>query len=92
MTDIFANQPDITVEAIDYASPDDIAEVLKTNNIDTVISITGMHSEEHLQSQFNLIDAAVKSGTVKRFAPSEFAADNAEAVRRRVRPLCVYLS
>ncbi|KAL3419681.1 NmrA-like family protein [Phlyctema vagabunda] len=79
---LYLYQSDITVKVVDYSSPHSIAEVLRSNNIDTVISTMGVHSDEHFQSQLNAIEGAVESGTVKRFAPSEFAADNAEAVRR----------
>jgi len=71
----FADDPKVTVLPIDYSSPEAIATVLKSKNIDTIVCTMGIFSDEQQQAQLNLIDGAVQSGTVKRFAPSEFGLD-----------------
>jgi len=71
----FKDDPKVTVLAIDYDSPEKISSVLKGENIDTVISTMAILGPEQQQAQGNLIDGAVLSGTVKRFAPSEFGLD-----------------
>jgi len=71
----FKDDPNVKVLAIDYTSPESIASALKAENIDTVISTIGIFQEEQQKAQLNLIDGAVASGTVKRFAPSEFGLD-----------------
>ncbi|KAH7129109.1 hypothetical protein EDB81DRAFT_661985 [Dactylonectria macrodidyma] len=70
-TDAFLKQPEVTVLIIDYLSPENIADVLRENAIDTVISCLSMNTEEAGQAQLNLIEGAVKSTTVRRFAPSD---------------------
>ncbi|KAM5371253.1 hypothetical protein ACJZ2D_008173 [Fusarium nematophilum] len=74
-TDVFLKQPEVTVLIVDYSSPENIADVLKENEIGTVISCLSMNTEEASQAQLNLIDGATKSTTVRRFAPSEFGID-----------------
>jgi len=49
--------------------------VLKENKIDTIVSTMGIFADAAQKAQLNLIDGAVQSGTVKRFAPSEFGLD-----------------
>jgi hypothetical protein len=78
-TDIFNNLPNVTVATVDYTSVNAVAEILKRHLIDTVISAMKIGGEESSKAQLNLIEAAEKSGTVKRFAPSEFGIDNMEA-------------
>ncbi|KAM6521650.1 hypothetical protein FSOLCH5_006406 [Fusarium solani] len=65
----------IPVLVVDYSSPESIAEVLRSNGTEVVISTIGVLFEDTYQAQMNLIEGAEKSGTVKRFAPSEFAYD-----------------
>ncbi|KAM6534220.1 hypothetical protein FALCPG4_007152 [Fusarium falciforme] len=65
----------IPVLVVDYSSPDSIADVLRSNGTEVVISTIGILFEDTHQAQMNLIEGADKSGTVKRFAPSEFAYD-----------------
>ncbi|KAI5456759.1 hypothetical protein BGZ63DRAFT_428865 [Mariannaea sp. PMI_226] len=74
-TEVFINQPEVTVLIVDYSSPENIEGVLKANAIDTVISCLTMNTEEGSQAQLNLIEGAAKSTTVRRFAPSEFGID-----------------
>ncbi|KAF2492376.1 NAD(P)-binding protein [Lophium mytilinum] len=74
-TEAFKDDPNVKVLAIDYDSPEAIASVLKSNNIDTIISTLGIFQEAQQKAQLNLVEGAVQSGTVKRFAPSEFGLD-----------------
>jgi hypothetical protein len=64
---------------VDYTSVDALSKALKEYDIDTIISTMHIGSDEGSKSQLNLIEAAEKSGTVKRFAPSEFGVDYVEA-------------
>ena len=59
--------------AADYSNPESIADVLRSNGTEVVISTIGILFEDTHRAQMNLIEGAEKSGTVKRFAPSEFA-------------------
>ncbi|KAI8723005.1 NmrA domain-containing protein [Fusarium sp. LHS14.1] len=63
----------ILVLAADYSNPESIADVLRSNGTEVVISTIGILFEDTRRAQMNLIEGAEKSGTVKRFAPSEFA-------------------
>jgi len=66
---------------IDYKSSTVIASILKSHNIDTIISTLPINTEDQSQAQLVLIEGAVLSGTVIRFAPSEYAIDFLEAAR-----------
>jgi hypothetical protein len=46
---------------------------LERHNVHTIISAIGLVSNETSQSQLNLIEAAEKSSSTKRFIPSEFS-------------------
>ncbi|KAJ4191681.1 hypothetical protein NW759_016673 [Fusarium solani] len=50
-----------------------LTKSLEDYNVDTVISTINLQSEAASQAQLNLIEAADKSKTTKRFIPSEFA-------------------
>ncbi|KAH9210366.1 hypothetical protein DL95DRAFT_308064 [Leptodontidium sp. 2 PMI_412] len=67
----FAGNPDVKTLKVDYSSPIQISEILKANNIHTVISAIGVLYNDTHEAQMNLIDGAAKAGTVRRFAPSE---------------------
>lgn len=67
---------------VDYDSPQSIAQTLAANDIHTIISTMAIISEEHSNAQLNLIDAAIQSKTVKRFAPSHFGIDYEEAKKQ----------
>ncbi|KAI4151328.1 MAG: hypothetical protein LQ341_000927 [Variospora aurantia] len=58
-----------------YENVDDLKELLKNNEIHTVISTMNPPLPEVHAAQDNLIRAAAQSGTVKRFIPSEWAVD-----------------
>lgn len=74
---------------MDYSSPSKIADILRVNKIEIVISTIGVLFEDTHQAQLNLIDGAVQAGTVSRFAPSEFGLDYVEAVTQLVLTLAV---
>jgi nucleoside-diphosphate-sugar epimerase len=57
--------------AVDYSSIEDLQTVLESNNIHTVISALSMENGGG-QSQMNLIEAAERSKSTRRFMPSEF--------------------
>ncbi|KAJ4256886.1 hypothetical protein NW762_008982 [Fusarium torreyae] len=57
---------------VDYANSDSLTRTLQDHNIDTVVSTINLESEAGSQSQLNLIAAAEKSQTTRRFIPSEF--------------------
>ncbi|KIN00730.1 hypothetical protein OIDMADRAFT_42516 [Oidiodendron maius Zn] len=78
-TTIFDSLLNVTLLIVDYNSIDSLTIVLKEHGIDTIISTMQVGNEDSSNSQLNLIDAAEKSGTVKRFAPSEFGIDCMEA-------------
>ncbi|KAH6663285.1 hypothetical protein F5X68DRAFT_144529 [Plectosphaerella plurivora] len=56
---------------IDYSSVDGIATTLRENRIEVVLSAIGVIFEDAHIAQMNLIEGAERSGTVKRFAPSD---------------------
>ncbi|KAJ9488111.1 hypothetical protein VN97_g5194 [Penicillium thymicola] len=58
---------------INYEDIPSMARVLERHNIHTVISAIGLVSDETSQSQLNLIEAAEKSASTKRFIPSEYS-------------------
>lgn len=60
---------------LDYTSVENIASVLETNKIHTVISTIQMNDQHVATAQVNLIRGAEKASTVRRFAPSEFNVD-----------------
>lgn len=69
----------MSVLVVDYESTDATADILSTNNVDTIISCLNLNSEEGNTAQVNLIVAAEKSSTVRRFAPSEYGIDYLKA-------------
>ncbi|OAQ61138.1 hypothetical protein VFPPC_02148 [Pochonia chlamydosporia 170] len=77
------NSGSISTLTVNYDSVDDIETKLTSNNIDTVICCMSLNSEAENASQINIIRAAAKSPTVKRFAPSEFGIDYMEASRQK---------
>lgn len=58
---------------INYEDIPSMARVLERHNIHTIISAIGLVSDETSQSQLNLIEAAEKSASTKRFIPSEYS-------------------
>ncbi|KAJ5964465.1 uncharacterized protein N7479_004341 [Penicillium vulpinum] len=58
---------------INYNDVPSMAHELERHNIHTIISAIGLISDETSQSQLNLIEAAEKSASTKRFIPSEYS-------------------
>ncbi|KAJ5977274.1 hypothetical protein N7501_000616 [Penicillium viridicatum] len=58
---------------INYEDISSMARVLERHNVHTIISAIGLVSDETSQSQLNLIEAAEKSASTKRFIPSEYS-------------------
>lgn len=61
--------------AVDYSNEDGLVDVLSDIKIEVVICAFSLHSQDTSDSQVNLIHAAEKSPSVKRFIPSEFNVD-----------------
>ncbi|KAJ5366737.1 hypothetical protein N7541_000678 [Penicillium brevicompactum] len=58
---------------IDYDDVVSMTHALEQHKIHTIISAIGLVSDETSRSQLNLIDAAEKSASTKRFIPSEYS-------------------
>lgn len=58
------------VVAVDYGDVDATADLLKSHNVHTVISTVSVTDQSASDAQVNLIKAAAKSGTTKRFIVS----------------------
>jgi hypothetical protein len=58
---------------INYHDIPSMAHELEQHKIHTIISTIGLVSDETSQSQLNLIEAAKKSVSTKRFIPSEYS-------------------
>ncbi|KAH9226556.1 hypothetical protein K456DRAFT_1754692 [Colletotrichum gloeosporioides 23] len=56
---------------VDYSNVSQITGLLKSNNIEVIISAIGIVFEDSYRAQMNLIEGASRSTTVRRFAPSE---------------------
>lgn len=83
-TGVVAGRRGVEALELDYSSPSSIAERLRAENIDTVVSVIGMLSEDDHRAQLNLIEGAALSGTVTRFAPSEYGWDYEGAAKQSV--------
>lgn len=59
----------------DYNDLNSLTKILQEHNVDVVISALSLFDEESSKAQINLINAAIESGSVKRFMPSEFGVD-----------------
>ncbi|RAR11857.1 NAD(P)-binding protein [Stemphylium lycopersici] len=62
----------VPVIEADYNNVASMRELLKVHNIGVVISTLALFTEESAQAQMNLIQAAIDSGSVTRFIPSEY--------------------
>jgi len=58
--------------AVDYSNIDGLTSLLESEQVDTVISMLPIDSDDSGQAQLNLIEAAERSKCTKRFLPSEF--------------------
>ncbi|KAL4869879.1 hypothetical protein BDV12DRAFT_184843 [Aspergillus spectabilis] len=73
---VLSRQPSLDLPntiVVDCNDIDALVLILETNTIHTVISTFGITSTSIAVSQLNLIKAAAKSQTTKRFVPSGFA-------------------
>ncbi|KAH7121169.1 hypothetical protein B0J11DRAFT_58997 [Dendryphion nanum] len=70
----------VPVIAADYTNKSALQTLLVEKNVEVVISALMLASEEGAQAQLNLINAAIKSGTVKSFIPSEYGIHYTEEV------------
>lgn len=57
---------------MNYTDLETLTAILQYRNIDTVISTINLETEAGSQAQLNLIAAADRSQTTRRFIPSEF--------------------
>ncbi|KAF4763546.1 hypothetical protein HAV15_000578 [Penicillium sp. str.  len=62
----------VPVIAVDYSNVGSLGKVLEENRIDTIISTLPISDESAINSQLNLIEAAIQSKSTNRFIPSEF--------------------
>lgn len=58
---------------IDYSDIPFMTVALERHNVHTIISAIGLVSDVTSQSQLNLIEAAERSSSTKRFIPSEYS-------------------
>ncbi|RYN40107.1 hypothetical protein AA0113_g377 [Alternaria arborescens] len=62
----------VRVIEADYEDVASIKQSLQKHNVEVVISALALFTEESAKAQMNLIQAAIDSGSVKRFMPSEY--------------------
>ncbi|KAF1947391.1 NAD(P)-binding protein [Clathrospora elynae] len=62
----------VTMLEANYADPVAITQLLQHHNVEVVISALALFTEESANARMHLIDAAIDSGTVTRFIPSEY--------------------
>jgi hypothetical protein len=65
----------VTVILTQYATEEELQELLQQHDIHTIISTMNPPTREVHDAQLRLIRAAAKADCVKRFVPSEFAID-----------------
>ncbi|KAK2592578.1 hypothetical protein QQS21_009723 [Conoideocrella luteorostrata] len=61
--------------AVDYENVEQISGVLQENKVEVVITALLLADDEVAESQIALIRAAARSGTVKKFIPTEYHLD-----------------
>ncbi|CAN9100423.1 unnamed protein product [Alternaria alternata] len=62
----------VRVIEADYEDVASVKQSLQKHNVEVVISALALFTEESAKAQMNLIQAAIDSGSVKRFMPSEY--------------------
>ncbi|UKZ81497.1 hypothetical protein TrVFT333_009269 [Trichoderma virens FT-333] len=72
------NDEKAPVIAVDYSNVDETAQKLASNNVEVVISTISVIDQVSSVSQVDLVKAASKSGTVKRFITSEWGTPHTE--------------
>jgi len=65
----------VTVVVTQYATEEELEEILQQHNIHTVVSTMNPPTREVHDAQLRLIRAAARADVVKRFVPSEYAID-----------------
>ncbi|PGG95147.1 hypothetical protein AJ79_08200 [Helicocarpus griseus UAMH5409] len=70
---------DVPIIPVDYANVDSLTAVLEENKINVAISTILLTGEAQSTAQLNLIEAATRSYTTKRFIPSDFGIIYTEA-------------
>lgn len=58
---------------VDYNDIDSLSRLLEEQSVQTIVSVISLETEEGVQSQLNLLQAAEKSSKTNRFIPSEFS-------------------
>ncbi|KAJ5543186.1 hypothetical protein N7535_005615 [Penicillium sp. DV-2018c] len=66
-------QDSVQTVQINYNDVPSMIHKLEQHKVHTIISAIGLSSDETSQSQLNLIEAAEKSASTKRFIPSEYS-------------------
>jgi len=64
-----------------------LADIMRNNQIDVLLSAVGYNPIDQLQAQFNLLSAAKSSGCVKLFIPSEFGPNPQDVGRGSAVPI-----
>jgi hypothetical protein len=62
----------VRVHAVDYSSVDALVSLLETNNV--AVLITTANTMVDLTPEFNMIEAAARSRTTRRFIPNAWSA------------------
>ena len=62
----------VPVFAVDYNNVDQLTKTLQSNDVHTVISAISMYEAIAAQSESNLVAAAAKSSSTKRFVASNW--------------------
>ncbi|KAL4739983.1 hypothetical protein BDV11DRAFT_169615 [Aspergillus similis] len=77
--DDLAEELGIPLLIADYSNVGSLTNLLESNKIDTVISAVSLIDDDTSNAQLNLIEAAERSSSTKRFIPSEFGIHYTEA-------------
>ncbi|KAJ4296451.1 hypothetical protein N0V90_006496 [Kalmusia sp. IMI 367209] len=80
LTHILPRSTSIPTIATSYDSVATLKNTLQEHGVDIVVSALILATPENSQAQLNLIEAAVQSGTVKKFIPSEYGIHYTEEV------------
>ncbi|KAF1844389.1 NAD(P)-binding protein [Cucurbitaria berberidis CBS 394.84] len=62
----------VPVLEANYSDSVTVKKILQDYNVEVVISALALFTEDSAKAQIKLINAAIESGTVKRFIPSEY--------------------
>jgi hypothetical protein len=70
--DALAKELGVSFLLADYSNIKSLTKVLESNKIDTVISAVSVIDDSNSTAQLNLIEAAERSSSTRRFIPSEY--------------------